>query len=157
MKTVFVDVLCKVTPACSKSHISYRFFLTSAGGRLGINFAYRPKQLEDIEKAKALIERSIDLYFEEETIEQAKVRYTSYLPLNNLLTVSVDGPDGHRGAAHRHDPEQFLYLSNNEASPGLVCGEIVKGMWEVTLSLHAVVTDYCEYSLQIWQEEEAAQ
>lgn len=156
MKTVVVDVLSKVTPACSKSHITYRFFLTSAGGRLGIKFAYRPKQLEDLEKAKALIDRSIELYYETETQEQAKARFESYLPLNNLITVSVDGPNGHRGAAHRHDPEQFLYLSPNEASPGLVCGDIMKGMWEVTLSLHAVVTGYCEYSLQIWQEEEAA-
>ncbi|MNC16287.1 hypothetical protein D3C76_151100 [compost metagenome] len=156
MRTVIVDVLGKVTPACSKSHISYRFFLTSTGGRLGIQFSYGPKQLEDLEKAKALIERSIYLYFEDEAIGQAKAHWKSYLPLNNLITVSVDGPDGHRGAAHRHDPEQFLYLSQNEASPGLVCGDIVEGVWEVTLSLHAVVTDSCEYSLQIWQEEEAA-
>ncbi|MEC0171112.1 hypothetical protein [Paenibacillus graminis] len=156
MKTAILDARGRVTPASSKSHIIHRFFLTSAGGRLGIDFSYGPKQLEDLEKARTLIERSIDLYFEEEAMAQAKAHFKSYLPLNNLITVSVDSPHGHLGAAHRHDPEQFLHVSRHEASPGLVSGDIVAGMWEVTLSLHAIVTDYCEYSLQIWQEEEAA-
>ncbi|GGA44091.1 hypothetical protein [Paenibacillus physcomitrellae] len=153
MKTYLIDVQGQVTPCCSRSHIAYRFFLPRPGGKLCVDFAYGPKNLEDREKAKTLIEESVGLYVEEEFQEQAKARWESHLPLKNLITVSVDAPDGHRGAAHRHDPEQHLVISRDEASPGLEHGELFKGLWEVTLSVHAIVTDGCAYSLQIWQEE----
>ncbi|ANS73903.1 hypothetical protein AWM70_04380 [Paenibacillus yonginensis] len=156
MRTLLLDVQGKAAPCCSKSHIAYRFFLPRPGGRLLLDFAYGPNNLEDPVKAKALIEESLRTYVEEELQDQAKARWESYLPLKNLITVSVDGPGGHRGAAHRHDPEQHLFLSRNEASPGLEHGELRQGMWEVTLSLHAILTDWCAYSLQIWQEEEVA-
>jgi hypothetical protein len=156
MKSVLVEVQGKVTPGCSKSHIAYRFFVADGGGGLGIHFAYSPKNLEDREQARFLIEQGIDAYFEAGSVEQAKARWESHLPLKNLITVSVDDPNEHRGAAHRPDREQHLFLSSEAASPGLVQGDILPGMWAVTLSLHAIVTNYCDYTLQIWQEEEAA-
>ncbi|WP_083204999.1 hypothetical protein [Bacillus sp. FJAT-27264] len=157
MKIILVDTQGKVTPAGSKSHIVYRFFVPNGAERLAVHFTYGPKYLEDQEKARLLIEQGIDTYFEAEYLEQAKARWQSYLPLQNLITVSVDAPDGHRGAAHRHDREQLHILSRHEATPGLVQGEIIPGMWEVTLSLHAIVTDVCDYTLKVWLEEEGTQ
>lgn len=154
MSHLIVNVQGQVTPECSKSHIAYRFFLAKSGGRLGIDFAYSPKNLEDAGKAKMLIEQGMELYVEAEFREQAKSKWQSHLPLKNLITVSVDDPAAHRGAAHRPDPEQHLFISKLESSPGLNSGALQTGMWTVTLSLHAIVTDDCRYSLQIWHEEE---
>ncbi|GIO54784.1 hypothetical protein [Paenibacillus cineris] len=154
MNTLLVNVQGAVTPECSKTHIAYRFFLAKTGGRMKIDFSYNPKNLEDGAKAKMLIEQGLDRYVEDELREQAKSKWQSHLPLKNLITLSVDDPSGHRGAAHRHDPEQHLFISGLESSPGLSKGALQAGMWTVTLSLHAVVTDDCRYSLQIWHEED---
>ncbi|MCZ8511871.1 hypothetical protein O9H85_05430 [Paenibacillus filicis] len=154
MKRTLLDVQGQVTAVCSRSHISYKFHLGEPGGKLWIRFVYGPKNLDDMELAKSLIYDSIEKYTEPSRIPLVQAKWESYLPLKNLITVSVDDPDNHRGAGHRHDPEQLLFLSAEDASPGLVKGEIPAGMWEVTLSLHAIVTDICNYSLEIWQEEE---
>lgn len=154
MKKIVLDVQGQVTPDCSKSHISYKFPLQEPIGKLCVHLAYEPKNMEDVDKAKAIIMQSIDKYVELENRERIQAKWQSFLPLKNLLTLSIDDPERHRGAGHRHDPEQFLFLSESKASPGFVSGRIPPGMWEVTLSMHAVVTKSCRYMLQIWQEEE---
>jgi hypothetical protein len=154
MKRIILEVEGQVTPLSSKTHISYKFYLGQPGGKLWISFAYEPKNLEERELAKMMIFQSIDKYTEADQRERLQAKWESYLPLKNLITVSVDDPEGHRGAGHRHDPEQLLFLSEEGASPGLVRGRILSGMWEVTLSIHAIVTNNCRYKLQVHQEEE---
>ncbi|MFD0694683.1 hypothetical protein ACFQZT_11315 [Paenibacillus sp. GCM10027628] len=154
MRSMKIDVQGQVTPLCSKSHISYKFPVREPGGKLWISFAYAPKNLADREQSKALIEASIGKYTEPEQRDRLQAKWESFLPLKNLITISVDDPERHRGAGHRHDPEQLLLLSEPEASPGLVSGPMPSGMWEVTLSLHAIVMENCQYTLQIWHEEE---
>lgn len=149
-----LDVQGIVQPNCSKTHISYRFHLAKPGGKLWIHFAYEPKNLEDREQAKAMIYTSINTYTEPNQRERIHAIWENFLPLKNLITVSVDDPKRHRGAGHRHDSEQVLFISEREASPGFVSGKILEGMWHVTLSLHAIVTESCRYRLQIHQEEE---
>jgi len=154
MRSMKIDVQGQVTPPCSKSHISYKFPVQEPVGKLWISFTYAPKNLADREQSKALIEASIDKYTEPEQRDRLQAKWETFLPLKNLITISVDDPERHRGAGHRHDPEQLLLLSELEASPGLLSGPMPSGMWEVTLSLHAIVTENCQYALQIWQEEE---
>jgi hypothetical protein len=153
MKSI-LEVEGLVTPVSSKTHISYKFYLGQPGGKLWISFVYEPKNLEDRDLAKKMIIESIDKYTEADQRERVQSKWESFLPLKNLITVSVDDPEGHRGAGHRHDPEQLLFLSEDAASPGLLRGRILPGMWEVTLSIHAVITNSCRYKLQLHQEEE---
>jgi hypothetical protein len=145
---LLLDVKGQVQPICSKSHISYWFELPEGAERLNIQFAYSPKTLDDEGKAKPLIETAIRQYISPELQTQYLEKWNTYMPLKNLLTISVDDPDQNRGAAHRHAPEQQLNISKLDASPGLVPGNLVPGQWRVTISLHAVVTE-CEYSLQV--------
>jgi hypothetical protein len=153
MKKCILEVEGLVTPVSSKTHISYKFYLGQPSGKLWISFAYEPKHLEDRELAKKMIIDSIDKYTEADQRERIQAKWESFFPLKNLITVSVDDPKGHRGAGHRHDPEQLLFISEDAASPGLVRGRILPGMWEVTLSIHAIVTNSCRYKLQLHQEE----
>lgn len=154
MNQLILDVQGIVHPNSSKTHISYRFHLGTQGGKLRIHFAYEPKNLEDQEQSKTMIFESINKYTEPNQRERIQAKWESFLPLKNLITVSVDDPERHRGAGHRHDPEQLLVISELEASPGFVSGKMLAGMWHVTLSLHAIVTESCRYTLQIHQEEE---
>ena len=148
---LLLDVMGQVKPICSKSHISYWFELPEDTEKLYIDFAYSPKILEDRAKTKSLIETAIRKFISPELQVQYLEKWNSYLPLKNLLTISVDDPNQNRGAAHRHAPEQQLYIEELDASPGLVSGHLVPGQWRITISLHAVVTDICDYSLQVFK------
>jgi hypothetical protein len=153
MTKLVLDVQGSVTPLCSKSHITYRFPVGQRVKALQIEFAYTPKHMDDKEQARPLIMAGIAKYTEPEHLERVQAKWESFLPLKNLMTVSVDDPDCHRGAGHRQDPEQLIVLSEDEAAPGFTKGTIAAGLWAVTLSLHAIVTDTCSYTLQVREVE----
>lgn len=153
MRRLVLDAEGRVQPVCSKTHIAYSFHLDKPGGKLWIDFAYEPKNLEDREQSRALIAAGVEKYTEPAQRELVMDRWESFLPLKNLITVSVDDPMRHRGAGHRHDPEQQLFIGDQEASPGFAGGELIEGLWRVTLSLHAIVTNDCRYRLRIHHEE----
>jgi hypothetical protein len=71
----------------------------------------------------------------------------------NLLTLSLDDANGvYRGAAHRQPPQQSIELGAAAASPGFATGRLSPGVWTLTLSVHALVTSYCDVSIQIGAE-----
>ena len=133
----------------SRTHIRVPFELQTGVSRLHIRFEYAPKILEDREAALDLLQESYELYILPEQREQAIARADRHLPLKNLITLSLDDPNGYRGACHRHDPVQELFLSREAASPGLMSGELEAGAWIATLSLHCIVTPTCDYRLRI--------
>lgn len=153
---LLLDTRGCVTPEDSRTHVRIPFAMNQAGGELTIRFEYEPKVLEDRERALIQLEQSFDVYVQPVMKEQAAAQADKYLPLKNLITLSLDDPYGYRGACHRHDARQQLCLSGQMASPGLVMGSLLPGQWTATLSLHCIVTDTCEYRLQIrWASKEA--
>jgi len=69
----------------------------------------------------------------------------------NLITLGLYDPDGFRGNAHRHPPDETVTLSARQASPGFLAGALPAGRWMAQLAAHAVLPDAqpCRYSLEI--------
>jgi len=156
---MLIDIRGNATPEQSRTHVRYTFRLDEPASAIRIRFAYSPKQLDDEKRARELLEQSFGLYLLPEQQALAIEKLDRYLPLMNLITLSVDDPDGYRGACHRHTPDQLLSLAEHGASPGLMKGKPGAGEWTITLSLHAIVTESCAYHLQAWiadDEEEGA-
>lgn len=80
-----------------------------------------------------------------------------FLPLKNLVTLSLDDPDGYRGAAHRQAPTQEHRIAKDFASPGFYPGVIKPGSWRVVVNVHALITESCIGNLEILTEEETEQ
>ncbi len=59
-----------------------------------IEFSYSPKNLDDEEKAHKYIDDGFEKYAPEPYRKGYKPWY-EYLPVKNLLTVSLDSPDGY--------------------------------------------------------------
>lgn len=143
-----------LTPSCSKSHISYTFNLKNECNRLNIDFSYEPKKLNDIDKSRELIQEGIcNFVQDEQEREKLMSSWETYLPVLNLLTVSIDDSLKFRGCVHRHSPEQHLFIMEKLASDGLIPGKPGPGQWTVTISVHAVVTEFCKYRLHVWEGE----
>jgi len=130
----------RLFPETSRSHLEFRLFLDRDYRGLEIHFAYEPKLLEDPGAIAPLA---------------AEGRQRFGLPdapdppfLQNLLTLSFDDARGFRGAAHRHPSDQTLFLGD-QPSPGLEAGPVPRGIFRITLSVHAVVTEACTYRLTV--------
>lgn len=150
------DIQGRLTSVASKSQIVYTFLVPEGLDALEVRFGYEPKLLENWEFARKLVEEAAPQYMEEPQLSEYLNRWESVLPLQNLLTLSMDDPRGFRGAAHRHTPVQEHRLSAEYASAGFLPGPATAGVWRVTVSVHAVVTETCSYTLQIYGVERGA-
>jgi hypothetical protein len=136
------------SPHSARSHAALMFHVPAGLERLVVKFNYSPEELTDEHQIRNLARQALVSHPEDEDIARYlndhRIRY------HNLLTLSFDDPQRHRGAAHQFDRNQSLVLSEQEASPGLLRGSIPAGMWKAVISFHAVNTDKCEFDLQIW-------
>ncbi|GHF42448.1 hypothetical protein HNQ07_002122 [Deinococcus metalli] len=60
--------------------------------------------------------------------------------LKNLVTLSITGPRGFRGAGHRHGNAVEVLIAADHATPGYVPGEIEAGTWTVGVHTHLALT-----------------
>lgn len=76
--------------------------------------------------------------------------------LSNMLTLTVFGPDGFRGAGHRmgelrdggraHD----VSINPTNATPGYTAGEVQRGQWSVVIDTHRITdAEPCVYRLDV--------
>lgn len=140
-------------PCCSKSQISYSFNVKSGAERFNIFFDFNPKKLDNKELSKKIILECMDKYASGER-KVSEEEWEDYLPVKNLLTISIDDNKEFRGAAHRQPDGSIFFIDKESVSPGLVAGELRAGQWTVTISVHCVVTDICSYKLHIWTGED---
>ncbi len=75
---------------------------------------------------------------------------------HNMLTLTILGPDGFRGAGHRHGHDHIVNLSAAAATPGYLAGPITPGNWQVVIDTHMVMPGTpCRYELEVVGLDEA--
>jgi len=126
-----------LTPGMTSEHYRFSFTVDQKYEMLRLFFFYSPKRLEDREYALTLIRECCARYGCNATEEQAEAE----LPLNNLITVSLDSPEGLVGTAHRHAAKAEYTVGVKASSPGFHQVPIIPGEWAVVLSAHAVLSD----------------
>lgn len=134
-----------VTPKDEKTNIFLPFTVEDSLKRLEIDYSYSPKELEDEEKSIRLVKENLQRDGYEDTGD-----YKEFMPLKNLITLSLNSPEGYVGAAHRQAAIQHHEISEDFASVGFDRVKITAGEWKLALNLHAVVTDeaYCEIEVR---------
>lgn len=138
----------RITPANDKTNLIHRFDVPDGIKAIKINYEYSPKTLENREKAIALVKACLEKY--DEVLEG---RPADYLPIKNLITLSVDSNGKYRGAAHRQSNRQEHIISAQYASPGFIKGETESGEWDIVLNVHSVSCDV-DYKLTVEGEHE---
>ena len=128
-----------------KTNIVLPFTLPFDGEELKITFCYSPKILEN----EAEAQNQIKYCLIRDGYEEEICKWEEYLPLKNLITLSLDDPEGYRGCAHRHSPYQEHNISEKSASPGFLKGRIIKGEWKAVLNVHALVTQSCDVHIKV--------
>lgn len=146
-----------LSPADHQTHRRLSFQVPPQCGELRLRARYAPKTLVGPE-AVALVQVAIERQAQELRIGLASavaawrelLKQDPQLVVANLLTVSLDDATGkYRGAGHRHDPDQEIWLRPGGASPGFMLGPLPAGSWSLWLTCHTVVTQRCDYVIQI--------
>ncbi|MFD0958248.1 hypothetical protein [Paenibacillus chungangensis] len=139
-------------PKDTQTHIRYKFVLDQPASRLNFMVKYSPKEWNDEQLSKQVIEESLLKYNGTADASQEDT-WKRFVPLKNLITFSIDDCNGFRGACHRQNPDQILMIDEDSASPGLIPGKLPTGHWEITLSIHALLTPSCHCELLVWKGE----
>lgn len=137
----------------SKTNISHTFTVDKNYKKLLIKFSYFPKEMNDSKNALELIKDAMAVYAPS-PYQDSYGTAESFLPIFNLITISVDSPEGYRGAAHRHNPSQEHTLSSDFASPGFYKGVISIGEWQIVVNAHCIASDTCAYMIEVYGEGE---
>lgn len=126
----------KITIANDKKNLIHKFDVPNGIKSLKISYSYSPKTLESREKAVEIVKNCFEKYDEQLTGKPA-----DYLPVKNLVTLSLDENGKYRGAAHRQADKQEHIISEDFASYGFQKGKIEQGEWDIVLNVHCVCCD----------------
>ena len=132
-----------LTPADDRRTLRFAFEVPVPLQRLTVTLSYEPALLTDPDKARPIILKALEKY------GYPVENWQGYLPLQNFVTVSLDDPQRCRGNAHRKTNPITLMLSEDEASPGLIAGDLPIGTWSLTLHVHALVSEQVDLFCQV--------
>ncbi len=118
-----------------QTHVKVPLFLEKSYQSLTIEWGYDPQIVPDIQARKWIAE-ALPRYFPGEL-----PKVETFLPLINLLTISIAQEENYVGCRHHKAPAQVIYLSEKESSEGFLPCSITAGQWEIQLNLHSVRSD----------------
>lgn len=130
-----------VTPKDDKTNIFFDFDVPYGVEKIIIDYNYSPKTVENKAEVLALIEKKMNLYGAGGAAED-------YLPVKNLITLSLNDENGYRGAAHRQADSQHHEIGENYAAAGFIKGKIENGTWQIAMNVHCCACNV-HYNLKI--------
>ncbi|MCT2344759.1 CehA/McbA family metallohydrolase [Bacillales bacterium AN1005] len=139
---ILFEINSTLTNKSTQSHIQHSFFVPEDTDEIYVDFSFDPPHQTDIKENNRLSEEAATYY-------EAKLSQNELI--RNLLTISIDDADGFRGARHYHSPIQHHMLSEFNSTAGFLNKRNPAGLWSVTVSIHALVTESCTYKLRIYK------
>ena len=134
-------------PSYIYTHIKIPFNVNGDFDTIRISFSYTPKALIDYKMAKPIIVDGLKKYCQNTLLSDKEMLI--FMPLNNLITLSLDSPIKHLGAAHRHPNNQTHIISPLQSSRGFIKSKIIKGQWMITLSCNYIATEKVDVCLEV--------
>lgn len=136
----------KISPSQEKTNITHPFTIPNGINKLVVKYEYTPKTVENQENALNAIVNGLKKY----DVDVANAQ--SFLPINNLVTLSFDENGEYRGACHRHPNKQEINIAAQNSTKGIINRPVEAGEWDVMVNVHYVGCDVC-YSIEIEGEE----
>ncbi|MDR1939806.1 MAG: hypothetical protein LBQ40_03315 [Clostridiales bacterium] len=132
-------------------HIRLPFEVKDSADVMRISFCYFPKIIADEKYSTELIEEGYKRCFPDEPIDPAVIK--KRLPLTNLITISLDAPNGeYIGDAHRKNNDETYFISEKESSPGFLPRAIDAGFWKIVLSVFSAEKNGVDVSVRVETE-----
>lgn len=134
-----------LTPEDTAKNFALPFEVVQNYKSLRITHEYTPKVLEDAVVQQEIVGVAVEQYAIPRDLHQKFYN----AKLTNLVTTTLLSPDGYIGAAHRPANLQVHTISPEGSSVGFVATPITKGVWELVMNVHCVITKTCTSSIKI--------
>lgn len=139
-----------LTPEDDQTHLDIPFELIKDYEKLILKMDYSPQWVEK-ERAIMLMKAHLhEIIPREQLSEWGDVH--KYLPLENLITLSLDYKDEYIGAHHCKDTSQHICVSSVASTKGFLKQQAAKGKWCVKMNMHCVQSETVTLNIQIFVE-----
>ncbi|MDR3292573.1 MAG: hypothetical protein LBT20_00530 [Clostridiales bacterium] len=143
-ETIIAELSRTFTPRDEYKHIALPFTVEGGYRCLKIHYSYFPKDYEDevrsVELVRGCAERS--------GTDLDAVYFKNAIPIKNLLTLSIDSPNGAVGCAHRHGNDLEIVIGA-EPSYGFLPTEITAGEWRAVVSTHCALSENIDLKITV--------
>ncbi|HJB24935.1 MAG TPA: hypothetical protein H9946_12420 [Candidatus Jeotgalibaca pullicola] len=134
----------------NQTNFLFPFHLKEMYRRLIIQFHYGPAYATE-EEALPLILTNLKHYIpDDREVNQEKAR--KFLPLENLITLSLSYNNQYLGARHTKERDLEVFISAEKASLGFPLQAIQAGEWELQLNVHCAASEKIYGSVSILAE-----
>ncbi|HOE10827.1 MAG TPA: CehA/McbA family metallohydrolase [bacterium] len=151
-----------LTLAEDKSIRIFHFEVPPETQALALDLQYSPIHADDPESVRWVIQHSLDVYFCGNVPDEVYIRKSPeekkeifdwvFKNTRNYLFFAVFDPGGNfRGywdRNHKEDPKRVVLFAGSRER-GFIGGEISAGQWRLELEIHKIVTESCEFSLNV--------
>lgn len=121
-----------LTELDNQQHKKIKIFLDQDYEALHIAFSYSPQEVPK-DLAIRVIEETLPQYDWEKNL-----RSMDFLPLKNLVTISLACEGEYLGCRHNKETQQEIIISEKGSSWGFIPHKVCSGQWEIQLNLHCV-------------------
>lgn len=133
----------------TSSDIVFSFQCPAEVEELVVSFTYSPGEEATREICLPAVQAAVTRYYGGYPQEIEPMTAEQFLPVKNLITLSLAREGIYLGNAHRWAPEQEHVISCRYASGGFCCPVSMAGAWTGMLHLHEVLSPVCKGHLRI--------
>ena len=135
-------------PKHSSSDVRFAFLCPEQVEELHIYFTYAPGEECDAECIRQ-VEQAVTRYYDRYPREAEPMTVQQYLPVKNLITLSLAKDGVYLGNGHRWDTRQEHILSQTYAASGFCSPKTMQGQWTGMLHLHEIISSECTGTLRV--------
>lgn len=128
--------------ADESKHFYFQFFIKEKSEKIIITFSYKPIHYSGDDCLDNIV-----FAYQKVDVNMTKENARGFLPVKNLITLSLDGPSGMIGNAHRHNPNSIYEISAKSADFGFKATDIVPGIYRLCISTHCIASETVEVCL----------
>lgn len=137
------------SPADAQTDVPFAFCCTQDITEIRILFSFSPGMETAEEICRPQVEKALARYYDCYPRTLQPMDENRFLPVKNLVTLSVDCQGVYLGNAHRWDTQQEHIFNRAWASRGFHPPAQMAGDWTGMLHLHEIISAECRAYLKI--------
>ena len=137
------------TPADSSQDVPFSFDCPDSVREIRLHFIFSPGLEIADEICRPQVEKALTRYYDCYPRDLQPMDAQKFLPVKNLITLSLDKDGRYLGNAHRWAPDQAHILTETQTSLGFTPPDRLPGHWAGMLHLHEVISPACHGKLRI--------
>lgn len=137
------------TPQDAQHDVPFVFTCPAGTKEVRLYFTFSPGKETTDDICRPAVEQALKRYYDRYPRELQPMQADQFLPVKNLITISLDKDGQYIGNAHRWDTNQEHILTTQTASRGFTPPDRLDGPWGGMLHLHEIISPVCRGTLRI--------